>query len=214
MRKVILTAEIIVFLILTACSENPPEIEQLFWQSNRFNDLEKGSVYDTLSVFVQVTDQDGIEDIASLYIINDREELFWKVDGENLILKENREVTWIGSSRLKMNDYSMFPSGEYRVIVIDEAGERMETGFTLKNSSVMPENIQFPVLTVSEGNVSAGNNSDVVWVYNSEGTVMTENYITEKAKRFSLSEEVSELFVYRYDRINGIGLISGPYNVK
>ena len=203
-----------VSLFLTSCSENPPQIEQLFWQSNRFNDLDKGTVYDTLSVFVQVDDQDGIDDIASLYIINDKQELFWKIDNENLVVKENRDVTWVGSSRIKMNDYSMFPSGDYRVLVIDEAGEREETSFTLKNSSYMPEKEEFPFLSVSGKNINTGGNADVLWIYNADGDVIAEFYPEGNNKRFQLIENADELFVYRYDKINGTGLVSGPYAVK
>ena len=213
--SVFAAAEIIlVFLFFLSCSENPPEIEQLFWQSNRFNDLEKNTVYDTLSVFVQVDDQDGIEDIASLYIINDKQQLFWKIDSENLVIKENRNVTWVGSSRIKMNDYSMFPSGEYRVLVIDEAGEREETSFTLKNSSYMPEKEDFPALSVKGQNVTTDSNTDVLWIYNAEGDVITEHYPERKRQSFPLIENSDNLFVYRFDKTNGTGLVSGPYKVE
>ena len=215
MRKVILTAEILLlFLMFSSCSENPPEIEQLFWQSNRINDLEQKIIYDTLSVFIQVTDEDGIEDIETLYIINDKEELFWKTENVNLVIKENKDLTWIGSSRLKMNDYSMFPSGEYRVMVIDEAGERMETSFILKNSGVMAEEDDFPSLKISGNNFTADNKTDVLWMYDSEGNLISENYTDGKYKTFPSADKTSEIFVYRFDKINGTGLITGPYKIR
>ena len=215
MLKYILRIEILIILtVFLSCSENPPEIEQVFWQSNRFNDLEAGEIYDTLSLFVQVTDADGIEDIASIYIINDKEELFWKISEENRIIKENQGVTWIGSNKLKMNDRSMFPSGEYRVLVIDEAGERMESSFQMKNSSFLPDSEQFPDLKKSGNNITADKNTSVVWTYSSEGSVITENYTDGSIKTLPLNEKSSEIFLYRFDRISGTGLVSGPYSVS
>ena len=215
MLKYILRIEILIILtVFLSCSENPPEIEQVFWQSNRFNDLEAGEIYDTLSLFVQVTDADGIEDIASIYIINDKEELFWKISEENRVIKENQGVTWIGSNKLKMNDRSMFPSGEYRVLVIDEAGERMESSFQMKNSSVLPDREQFPDLKKSGNIITADKNTSVVWTYSSDGSVITENYTDGSIKKLPLNEKSSEIFLYRFDRINGTGLVSGPYSVS
>ena len=210
----ILTSGLLFLSLFPSCSENPPEIEQLFWQSNRYYDLDKRAVYNTLSVFIQVSDQDGIEDIASLYIINDKEELFWKINNENLVIKENRGAVWAGSSRIKMNDYSLFPTGEYRVLVIDEAGEREETSFIFKNSSYMPDKEQFPLLSITGNNVRTGGGADVLWIYDENGSLITENYTEGNKQVFPLMENAYELFVYRYDRINGTGLITGPYAVK
>ena len=197
-----------------SCSENPPEIEQLFWQSNRINDLEENRIYDTLSVFVQVTDEDGIEDIESLYLINDKEDLFWKTENGNLVIKENKNITWIGSSRLKMHDFSMFPSGDYRVLVLDEAGERVETSFILKNSGEMPEKDKFPSLKISGNNVTADNKTDVLWMYSAEGNIISENYTDGNFKTFPVADKTAEIYIYKSDKINGTGLISGPYKIK
>ncbi len=215
MRKSILITNIIILIILSvSCSENPPEIEQVFWQSNRLNDMDNDTVYDTLSVFIQVTDPDGIEDLDSLYVINDKEELFWKLDENNWIIKENRGVTWLGSNLLKMADRSMFLSGEYRVLVIDDAGERMETSFVLKNSSFMPDKDKFPDITLKGKSAVNPLNTHVIWTYSSDSNVLTENYTDGGMKSFPLNESMESLYLFRYDRINGVGLISGPYTVK
>ena len=215
MRKVTIIIRLFTALLLfSSCSENPPEIDQLFWQINRFNDLESGEIYDTLSVFLLVEDPDGIEDISSIYLINDSSELFWKLSPDDWIIKENQGGTWIGSNRIKTDDRSMFPTGSYRALVIDEAGEREEHSFFLKNSSFFPEKVDFPVVNIAGKRISAEGSADVVWVYRNDGSLITENYTNGKKTAVSFDESADSVFIYKYDRKEGVGLVSGPYPVN
>jgi hypothetical protein len=213
MRKVTIIISLFTAL-LSSCSENPPEIDQQFWQINRFNDLESGEIYDTLSLFLLVEDPDGIEDISSLYIINDSSELFWKLSPEDWVIKENQGVTWIGSNRIKTDDRSMFPTGNYRALVIDEAGERVEHTFYLKNSSFSPEKKDFPVMNILGKSISVESSADVIWIYRNDGSLITENYTNGKKTAVPFDDSAASVYLYKYDRKEGMGLVSGPFTVN
>ena len=204
----------IILILLSGCSENPPVIDQVYWQVNLLNDINAGSVYETFTLFLLVTDPDGIEDISSLYLINDREELFWKMSSDNWVIKENQENTWIGSNLITMHDRSPFPSGNYRVIIIDEAGEREEYSFIVKNSGFQPDTGEFPTFSQSGSQGIAGSNTDVVWQYNNDGTLLYEKYPGGKSLTIPVSDDTGWIYLYRYDRIKGVGLVSGPYTIR
>ena len=49
--------------MLVACAGEAPEIRQVFWQLNANLDPATGTTYESLSLFVNVHDADGVEDV-------------------------------------------------------------------------------------------------------------------------------------------------------
>lgn len=111
------------FFLLFSCSGSPPEIQGVTWQ--KLITVTNGKPVSTaLSIFVNVFDEDGNNDIESIYIINDNEELFWKLTPDDWSEKNIDSRLWIGSNGLLSLKGSSFPDGRYRVVVIDKGGER------------------------------------------------------------------------------------------
>ncbi len=77
-----------------------------------------------LSLFIDVSDKDGPKDIDSLYIIQDKLELFWKYNDTSWSEKTVGKERWIGSNKIQMPDNTDLPSGTYRIVVIDSGGDR------------------------------------------------------------------------------------------
>ena len=204
-----------VFFLFLSCAENKPEINQIFWQINKIHNLDSGKYYDTLSVFIEARDEDGIEDLQTIYLINDSEELFWKITEDNWIQKTAGEENWFGSGSIIMNDFSSFPSGKYRAVVIDEAGERVETSFTISRyESGFPED-KFPTAGI-RGNTpyySAG--TEALWIYDKEMKLVKEvSVLDSDDKNIQIPSNGEVMFAYKYDRANGFGLVTGPYGIK
>ena len=201
--------------LVLSCAENRPEINQIFWQINKIHNLDSGKYYDTLSLFIEARDEDGIEDLQTIYLINDKEELFWKMTEENWIQKTDREENWFGSGSIIMNDFSSFPSGKYRTIVIDEAGERAETSFTLsKYESGFPED-SFPSAGIRGNTPYYSPGTEALWFFDKEMKLVKEvSAVGSAARNIQIPSGGEVMFAYKYDRANGFGLVTGPYGIK
>lgn len=90
-------------------------------------------VYESLSVFGNIRNADGLDDIEALWVVDDADELSWKLADTNWsALKESGE-SWIGASGLTMADYGPIPRGEYRLVVASLAGKRAEYRFRVSS---------------------------------------------------------------------------------
>jgi len=203
---------VILSCLLFSCSENKPVIGQVFWQINKFHDIEKQIYYDRLSLFIDAQDEDGLEDLKTLYLINDREEVFWKITDKTWIQKTNNDESWFGSNTIAMHDFSFFPAGRYRIILLDDAGEREETEIILPAYEKGFSDEAFPSAVIRDNTLFPSVNSEAVWFYSTEMVLLNETAVNEKARReITIPEKAKYIFIYRYDRINGYGLVAGPY---
>ena len=207
--KLIIAAALFLY---ASCTENPPAISQLFWQINKFYDIEKDFVYEKLSFFVQVQDEDGIDDLRTVYIINDKNELFWILDRDSWILKTNQDENWIGTNNLFMNDFSTFPAGSYRIVIIDDAGKRDEQSFNISLNNFNPPASAFPSAVSSSSSVSVSADAEAVWFYDNNDILLEEKYPDDRSGNIAaMPENTGKIYIYRLDRANGFGLIAGPY---
>jgi hypothetical protein len=209
-----ISAAAAIFLVLS-CAENRPEINQVFWQINKIRNLDTGRYHDSLSLFIEANDEDGIEDLKTIYLINDSEELFWKITEKNWVHKTDGEANWFGSGSITMNDFSAFPFGKYRAIIIDEAGEREETSFNInKYETGFIEN-DFPAAGIRGNAPFYSPGTEALWFYNKEMKLIKEVSVNASdVKNIQLPSEAQAMYAYKYDRIKGFGLITGPYMVK
>ncbi|MCL2705199.1 MAG: hypothetical protein FWE72_03215 [Spirochaetaceae bacterium] len=203
---------LILAIFLLSCSDNEPEINQVFWQITKYHDVENNIFYDRLVVFLEVYDEDGIDDIKTIYLIHDAQELFWKIDEKNWIYKTFNNENWFGSNNIVMNDFSGFPLGQYRVIVIDDAGERQEVYFTISSYDKIFNKEQFPSGVVEGSVITFSENTEIIWVYGQDMKFINEiNVASFTNRRMAFPNNAKTLYLYRYDRVNGYGLLSGPY---
>lgn len=215
------------FIILTvfsiaACSDNPPEIYQTFWQVNIFNNRENKTIQPQLSLFIQVHDPDGLEDLAEIYLINDKKELFWRLDSESWIEVTEEDESWIGSNTLSLPHPSMDFTGEYRLLLLDAGGASAEKVIVINHNPISFSELHFPEAELSGGviNLTKGNGSTeyVLWIYGnderfraafntSEGSIAIDGIVkahTDLANGFYF-------FIYQKQKEADFGLISGPF---
>ena len=206
---------LILSIFLFSCSENAPEISQVFWQITKYHDIETNNFYDRLVVFLEVFDEDGIEDIKTIYVINDGAELFWKIDEEKWVYKTFNNENWFGSNNIVMNDYSGMPLGQYRVVVIDDAGERQETTFTISSYDKKFNADEFPSAVVENNMISFSENTEIIWFYDQDMKFVSEINVSNITNRkMAFPNNAKALYLYKYDRVNGYGLMSGAYKVS
>ena len=210
--------------ILVNCTGNPPEIVQSFHQLNIKKDPGTGLIREQLSVFVQVQDEDGFDDIETLVIFTETDDLVWEFNSNNWEYRERDGEEWIGFTALAMPDYSPIPRGEYQVEVTDLAGEKRNTAFYLTAEKADYDKIPFPRFREAEEGFLYKNQSETVtdlavWVFDpgdnflgsykvkQEGIIPVESIIPRGRNPRSYT-----FFAYGYWNTPGTGLIQGPYS--
>ena len=198
-------------LLLGSCSESAPEISQTFWQINLMHDPNTGKDSQVMTIFVMASDDDGIDDMDKMYVINDEHQLYWEISGKDLRMEKYGEnEVWLGSNFITMPTHEeKFPSGTYRIIVLDSSGERAKTSVVIKNNiKAAPE--KWPVLTTVGNLIKVEGKADYVWGIQSDGNFggefeVKQGNINPGSKRFAY------YYLYSYLPDQGYGLITGPF---
>jgi len=207
------------FFFSVSCSNHPPEIIQVFVQKNLSQNQESGSISEKISLFLHLQDEEGIDDIESIYCIHDDEELFWELGGDNWTTFEQDGEKWIGSNGLTAPGYDLLPGGIFRVVVIDAAGERNSTEIFL-NSGQPGADIKYPSLRISGDNfieISSPYEENTIWVFGPSnqplGLFKTRENSVPVSSVISKGESVRDAayYVYAYSNEYAYGLISGPF---
>jgi len=219
----LISALCLVALFLLGCTGEPPEIMQVFWQLNMVEDLEQNLTYQSLSLFVKPNDPDGFEDIEELYLINDEQELFWRLDVESWTQSGTEGEIWIGSNSLKMPDGSSFPAGEYRILLRDVGGDSAEQTIRLLFVSPKQARMYLPKVTVGNGEIRVSGEAGEyqLWVYDPGGRYIASFPVSGKAltlKTITNSQPSLRggftFKVYGLAEDGNLGINSGPYYVK
>jgi hypothetical protein len=220
---VCLLAPRVLALLLLACTGEPPEILQVFWQLNIVEDLEQNLTYQSLSLFLKPSDPDGFEDIEDLYLINDEQELFWRLDVDSWQQSGANEEIWIGSNSLKMPDGASFPAGQYRVLLRDVGGDSAEQTIRLQLVSSREAKRYLPKISVGEGEIRVSGEAEnyQLWVYDTGGRYIasfpaSETPFSVQAITSSQPALLEGFFFTAYGTVKNrnLGVKSGPYYVK
>jgi hypothetical protein len=216
-----LRAILLVFLILIGCSGGPPDILDVFYRVNLVNDQEQGMIYQKLSLFIMPDDPDGYEDLDLIYLIHDKEELFWTLDSQSWQKVSNGRESWIGSNSFCMPDNSDLPQGTYRILLKDLSGEKAETQIFLRMDSVDKLELKFPDAAVRDGRifVESAYEENQILIYE-RGNVFRHSFSYSEGglalgEIFSTVEDLSydfTFFVYAFDQKRDLGLVKGPFS--
>ncbi len=222
--------------LLSGCGVTPPEPLQPLRPNNVVFDVSPDVPYESISLWINCSDDDGTEDFAYLYLINDEEELYWELTDEMWASDERDGGYWIGTNDIVMHDKSDFPSGNYRVVLIDAAGERDEKRFFVSSG---PEHgdLVFPRLIPGpRWEFRSPHRENLLWVYESGGNLVGSYSIEGiegiEGNRFD-PEKIIEGIVrngrdrkededrekgpvtfhaYAYDDDRGVGLVTRTYD--
>jgi len=127
-------------LTALSCGSKPPEVAAVEWRIESRPSVKapaasgaaaNTAAYESLSVFGSIKDEDGLDNIAELWVVNDAEALAWKLTNADWTKAAEGGDNWIGGSALALPDLSPLPRGAYRLIAIDAAGQRAEMAFSV-----------------------------------------------------------------------------------
>lgn len=210
----------LLLILLVGCTAAPPEILQDHADVYLFRDRTLDTTYERLAFFVSARDDDGFDDIETLYLVHDDSRLHWAVDADGWQREEREEETWIGRNDIQMADYSSLPRGVYRILLLDAAGERDEREVRVATPDVPPQSVQFPELSLSGDRflVESVHDQHTVHAFNAAGALLGSEDVTGTSlpvaeligsNREALSTYT--IFLYSVDEENGIPLLVGPY---
>ncbi|MCK4542715.1 MAG: hypothetical protein KAU17_10830 [Spirochaetales bacterium] len=216
MKKIIFIFVLLGFIFLLTCTGEAPSILQIYSQINYYREPDTGRIYQGLSLFINVEDPDSIEDIEAIYLINDREELYWKIQESSLITFENQGETWLGSNKIFAPDFKELSPGNYRVLIIDTAGERDETEIYVPKIQKKSSKLIFPKISFTPDKITLTGEVLELWIYDAREKFITKIIPEEKElpEGYFEAPELkngSIVYIYSYDDILGTGLVQGPY---
>lgn len=209
-------------VLFVSCSGSIPQINAVHYQLNLVYDADKNISYESLSVFTAAVDDDGVDDIARLYIMIDDKRLYWEI-GEKYLQKiqlENED--WFGSQHIVMPDRSIFPRGLYRIQLADKGGHRSESDFLLPYNRSLLQETAFPQVSITEDSltVSGSQAAYKVWFYTNQGElqhVQEMNAGTHKIRDLYpasvLDKSIEYIKIYTVKQDQDVGVITGPYYI-
>lgn len=225
MRGARLLAAIVVAaagLAVSSCSTTPPEIAQTFWQLNLVHNPQTGASHERLSFFVQVANTNGVSDLGSIYLLEDKSEIYWRLDPSNWDTSNRNGELWVGSNFLRMPGASPIPRGSYRVLVNNLAGERATGSIFVSADHLEASKVSFPTVSQKGGRVTVeGRGGDTaLWLYNLEGSFLGSRPkhpagypIASLSAGQGRSVQLT-VYAYEYDKSCGCGLVNGPYDLS
>jgi hypothetical protein len=137
---------IAVFALAVSCNRSEPKINFGFIELVYYQD--KGKPLEYFSFFVIPEDEDGIENLADLYLYHDREQLRWRISSDDWVSHTENGKTWIGSRSIAIGEDESLPRGQYRAVLVNKGGEKSERNFSFDapEDPVFP----FPSLEINE----------------------------------------------------------------
>jgi hypothetical protein len=188
------------FALFFSCSRSAPEIPFGFITLNYYQ--EKNGPEERFSFFIIAKDEDGINNIAELYLYNDKEQLRWTILPEDWIVYEEDGKTWIGSRSIAMDKGERLPRGLFRAVLINKGGEKTERTFTFD----APEESRFPFpsLTISnnEYHVSSNYPDNHLIFYDAQGNnikTVNLNALSGPLSELDISSEIRIISLWAED---------------
>jgi hypothetical protein len=140
-------AALFILVLAASCSRVEPRIAFGFIELVYYQD--KNRPQERFSFFILPEDDEGLENLADLYLYHDREQLRWHISGEDWVSFEQDGKIWIGSRSIAIGEDEVLPRGQYRAVLVNKSGEKSERNFSFD----APEDprFPFPALEISGG---------------------------------------------------------------
>jgi hypothetical protein len=212
-----------ILIVIAGCSSKPPVISRTFGRVVYSWNVSANTKTETLGVWLVAADADGLEDLSAFYVINDEQELFWKVDKSAWATATAEGESWIGASALVMPGNGAVPAGTWRVVLQSADGTTVEDTVTVPVRDVTPDKAKYATAAVSNGTikVSGAPGPVEIWVYGSDGalagafplaagvTTLAESAVTASSPALAGGFTFR---VFSWVASGGYGVLAGPYS--
>ncbi|MDR0554297.1 MAG: hypothetical protein LBG76_05815 [Treponema sp.] len=210
MKKIFFGLPVLLGILFFACSRSEPKIAYGSLRMVYYE--EAGRRGERFSFFVLPEDDDGIEDLAELYLYHDWEGLEWRLTPEDWVAIEFEGKTWVGSRSIAMADNESLPRGQFRAVLVDKGGEKSERIFAYD----APEDSRytFPFFSIEDGRflVESAYPKHYLIGYDQEGNYMTTLPLTVlegAVAELNLNSRVRTLALWAEDDEYGTAALTG-----
>lgn len=203
-----------------ACEASAPEIIDMQWQINVVERLDMDLYEENLSFFIYASDEDGEDDISSIFLLHDESEQYWSLSSENWTVNTSGGEYWVGSSDIVMPDGSPIPRGDYRIVLYDAAGEKAEETIRIDTVVIKPDELEFPSISAKLNTITVSTpfENPMVLLFDrnrrfvDSAMIEFDNTPLQRFPRYRdlTSQSRNQLYLYVWDTEKGYGLISGP----
>lgn len=221
MKRLVLGAlPAVAVVLLVACSPSRPKILQTFSQLNYVWDKGWEAPAEALAIFVQVENDDGLEELDALYVLSDAEEIYWKLERGNWTQLTRPGENWIGANQLTIPFRPEIPRGSYRVLLTTKAGERQSTTFSIDVVRLNQARPVWPQVAVVGDRLLVGNAppSYALWLYGVEGNLLHQLVSNQASLALAdiqslppVSQRATRTWLYWYNEKEGYGMLLGPF---
>jgi len=176
---------LLILFLAVSCSRAEPKIAFGFIELVYYQERDKP--HERFSFFIIPEDEEGVENLADLYLYHDREQLRWHIKSEDWISLVQDGKTWIGTRSITIGEDEILPRGQYRAVLVNKGGEKSERNFSF-DAPEQPR-FPFPTLEISNGQymVNSMYPSNRLVCYDEQG-----NYV-HTVNLSNLSGQISEL---------------------
>ena len=208
---------VVLLLILGGCSHAPPQIIQVFSQTNRVFDPGMGGWSTRLSVFLQVSSNDGNKVFDRLHLIQDDRQLVYTLTSGQWASVERPGEYWIGTNDLGLSDGTV-PTGAWRALLVTKSGQRVEASFAVPPPEADAPRARTgtvkatPASSPGRWRFSGWVDNTLVWFRDAKGAVIGRARVV--GPEVALPPGTSSLVLYSYDKGRGEGLEAGPFPVQ
>jgi len=141
------TLALFILFLALSCSRTEPKIAFGFIELVYYQERDKPQ--ERFSFFIIPEDEEGVENLADLYLYHDREQLRWHIKSEDWVSYVQDGKTWIGTRSIAIGEDETLPRGQYRAVLVNKGGEKSERNFSFDAPD--EPRFPFPSLEISGG---------------------------------------------------------------
>lgn len=134
-------------VIFLSCSLSSPVIKEVQWDIKLVKDTKNNVVYESLSIFMNISDEDGRNDVKTIMLIDEKNQIHWELNSENWIREDKGDI-WYGTNSIIMADRSPIPRSTFKLFVRDRAGESVEDKVYITKQKLDTATVKFPELEI------------------------------------------------------------------
>jgi hypothetical protein len=117
--------------LLLACSDAKPSIDQsMAWRIITYNP-KTGKNSQHLAFFSAIQYKDGVNNLQSMYVLNDNLQILWQIDSGRLQSILFGGKTWVGSADLVLAPGEPVPNGKFRIVLTSRSGASVSSEASL-----------------------------------------------------------------------------------
>ena len=203
--------KLVLLSILFSCSVSAPVVNNSKWDITVIKDPLTKDIHEELSIFVNCYDDDGDDDIDTIFFISNDSGIYWELNRDNWESYTAGNNIWIGSNSLVMPDRSPIPRTEIEVFLRDLAGENTEDKIYITTPEIDYENLVFPEFELEERTLKLTNiPKATVKIYSTKGGFINK-FTIEKEYKIEDNIKLSDVDIYGFVKSKGVTLKSGPW---